>query len=52
MSKLGRHERTIQLPDDEPWRLPAPHPAPQREQPVREPAPVPQKEREPAPAQR
>ncbi|HEX6537938.1 MAG TPA: hypothetical protein VF155_02000 [Candidatus Dormibacteraeota bacterium] len=52
MSKLGRHERTIRLPEEEPWRLPAPEPAPQRAEPVREPAPVPQKEREPAPARR
>lgn len=52
MSKLGRHERTIRLPDEEPWRVAPPDPAPEREQPAREPAAVPEKEREAVPAQR
>ena len=52
MSKLGRHERTIRLPDEEPWRVAPPEPAPEREQPVRTPAPTPDTEREPVPAQR
>jgi hypothetical protein len=52
MSKLGRHERTIRLPDEEPWQLPAPEPAPEREQPVRTTEPAPQEEREPAPVRR
>ena len=52
MSKLGRHERTIRLPDEEQWRVAPPGPAPEREQPVREPAPTPDREREPVPVQR
>lgn len=52
MSKLGRHERTIRLPDEEPWRAAPPEPAPEREQPIREPAPGPDRQREPVPTQR
>lgn len=51
MSKLGRHERTIRLPDEEPWVVPPPQPAPERAQPLRAPA-RPEEEREPAPARR
>ena len=52
MSKLGRHERTIRLPDEEPWQLPPSQPEQEPERTVREPAPAPQKERELVPAQR
>lgn len=52
MSKLGRHERTIRLPDEEPWRVAPPEPAPERPEPVRDPATVPDKEREPVPVER
>jgi len=52
MSKLGRHERTIRLPDEEPWRVGPPEPAPETEQPIPEPAPAPDREREPVPVQR
>ncbi len=52
MSKLGPHERTIRLPDEEPWRLPPPEPASERGEPVRTAEPVPNEEREPAPVPR
>ena len=50
MSKLGRHRRTIKLPDEEPWVIPAP--APERRSAEREPSPavVPERETRPAPA--
>jgi hypothetical protein len=51
MSKLGRHQRTIYLPEEEPWGIP-PQPLPEKRQaePEPVPAPVPEKQRSPIPA--
>ncbi len=50
MSKLGRHERTIRLPEEEPWLIPPQQPERERPEPHPVPERVPDKEREPVPA--
>jgi hypothetical protein len=51
MSKLGRHQRTIQLPEEEPWVIPPqPLPEKQRADPERRPASAPEKQQTPVPA--
>jgi len=47
MSKLGRHRRTITLPDEEPWVIPAP--VPEKRSADSEPAAVPVPARQPKP---
>jgi hypothetical protein len=51
MSKLGRHQRTIQLPEEEPWVIP-PQPLPEKQHadPERRPASAPEKQQTPVPA--
>jgi hypothetical protein len=51
MSKLGRHQRTIHLPEEEPWVIPPQSlPEKRRADPEPGPAPAPEKQREPVPA--
>jgi hypothetical protein len=51
MSKLGRHQRTVVLPEEEPWVIP-PEPAPEKRQAAPEPLPArrPDEQRTPVPA--
>ena len=51
MSKLGRHQRTIYLPEEEPWVIP-PQSLPEKRQTDPEPVPAaePQKQRKSVPA--
>jgi hypothetical protein len=51
MSKLGRHQRTIYLPEEDPWVIPPQSlPAKRHADPEPVPAAVPEKQREPVPA--
>ena len=50
MSKLGRHRRTITLPDEEPWVIPAPVPEKRIADPEPAAVPVPARQPKPVPA--
>ena len=52
MSKLGRHQRTIRLPDEEPWNIPPEQPSRERGQPRPVPVTAPEPEHEPVPSRR
>ena len=48
MSKLGRHKRTIHLPEEQPWAIP-PQPLPEKRQADAEPVPAGMPDRLPGP---